>query len=735
MVKRTHVRKIAATAKPAKAKHAKAPTEVRQRNLMSLGRVSFVSQRGIDSLLRAVRDDKNFPEAFSRGAQYRARKAMTSLQTEYGPLVHDVDMLDKKGRPQKVACQNPLAWFVYQCEHSPDYAKIVRDALAEHPCSPDKKWSIILYQDGVDPSDGLSNNHSRKTSVFYWALAQFGMRALAHEEMWGVVNLMRTKSANELESALAQVFCKIAELFQEMHVSGVWVNISGDHGEAPIRANIFADIAVLLADSPAWKDLTACKGHSAHRCCPLCMNACNHNQVNPYHETSARFVPITCFEWTRFQKHSDETMRWAVLRINDCHSRWLAKEKGMTNERFEKIEMIHGFNWSAYNIILHERMRVGIASCLMYDWAHVYVNDGLADTEMGQCMKVLHLSSVATTYAEVKSYASTFTFPKTRGSPLHVFDESTTRNNLKKENFTSSASEFLTLTPIFHRYFQKVVLRRNVCVPQVLSTIAVLEVVMILMAVQTGCVTSEMLTLAIYTHLMRYKEAYGESAVRPKHHYALHLGDMLGRFGFLLSTFTHERKHRLVKKYTRNRCTLKSWARGALEEITCHQSHELSFPFFMVPARSAPRGKLMHHIRDLFPGAPDSEFNLHTTLKCSGGQVRRGDIVLVTSDGAQHIGELLLAVSIQSIQPFQIFCIVSLWTIDRASASSSGSALPVPKPNDNDWLPMLVSDAHLVRQSSLDITASLTYRASDDGKSALVHLPFEYSSTIDLAAP
>ena len=143
----------------------------------------------------------------------------------------------------------------------------------------------------------------------------------------------------------------------------------------------------------------------------------------------------------------------------------------------------------------------------------------------------------------------------------------------------------------------------------------------------------------------------------------------------------------------------------------------------------------MRHTRDLFPGAPDSEFNLHTTLKCSGGEVRRGDIVLVTSDGAQHIGELLLAVSIQSIQPFQIFCIVSLWTIDRASASSSGSALPVPKPNADDWLPMLVSDAHLVRQSSLDITASLTYRASDDGKSALVHLPFEYSSTIDLAAP
>ena len=37
--------------------------------------------------------------------------------------------------------------------------------------------------------------------------------------------------------------------------------------------------------------------------------------------------------------------------------------------------------------------------------------------------------------------------------------------------------------------------------------------------------------------------------MRPKHHYAAHLPDQYKRFGFLVSCLTHERKHRLVKRY------------------------------------------------------------------------------------------------------------------------------------------------------------------------------------------
>ncbi len=77
--------------------------------------------------------------------------------------------------------------------------------------------------------------------------------------------------------------------------------------------------------------------------------------------------------------------------------------------------------------------------------------------------------------------------------------------------------------------------------------IAVLQVVVLLLDLQAGTVSAGALTTVIKNHLGLYEIAYGDSAVRPKHHFALHLGPMLRRFPFLLSTFVHERKHRVVK--------------------------------------------------------------------------------------------------------------------------------------------------------------------------------------------
>ena len=77
--------------------------------------------------------------------------------------------------------QNPLAFLAYHAEQSVHYAEIIRRAFEKHTCEPGSPWRLILYQDGVDPSDGLAKSHSRKSSVWYWAFTEFGMEAFAHE--------------------------------------------------------------------------------------------------------------------------------------------------------------------------------------------------------------------------------------------------------------------------------------------------------------------------------------------------------------------------------------------------------------------------------------------------------------------------------------------------------------------------------------------------------------------------
>ena len=125
------------------------------------------------------------------------------------------------------------------------------------------------------------------------------------------------------------------------------------------------------------------------------------------------------------------------------------------------------------------------------------------------------------------------------------------------------------------------------------SMVACLAVVLLLVSVKTGLVSASDLLSAISVHLPLYKACYGDGCVRPKQHYALHLPDMLQRFGFLLATFTHERKHRLVTRYTRDRKNLSSWDLGAIEDNTCHQMWELKQDFSMAMKTSFPRERIL----------------------------------------------------------------------------------------------------------------------------------------------
>ena len=66
---------------------------------------------------------------------------------------------------------------------------------------------------------------------------------------------------------------------------------------------------------------------------------------------------------------------------------------------------------------------------LMFDAAPVYVHDGLADTELGQKMKVFHSHRSPTSFKELGEYVDTFTFPKSAPSLKHLLSKSANRNS------------------------------------------------------------------------------------------------------------------------------------------------------------------------------------------------------------------------------------------------------------------------------------------------------------------
>ena len=143
---------------------------------MSLGRASYVSKEGMAKLLKSVEED-GMSETFSRTTQYRARKNVCATPTPHGTLLDYKKLTLIDGEEWEIAIANPFALFREQCRTSPHFCKIVVEALVRYPCTPGTPWGLVLYEDGVDPSDGLAKHHTRKVDVYYFTFLQFDYHA------------------------------------------------------------------------------------------------------------------------------------------------------------------------------------------------------------------------------------------------------------------------------------------------------------------------------------------------------------------------------------------------------------------------------------------------------------------------------------------------------------------------------------------------------------------------------
>ena len=112
----------------------------------------------------------------------------------------------------------------------------------------------------------------------------------------------------------------------------------------------------------------------------------------------------------------------------------------------------------------------------------------------------------------------------------------------------------------------------------------------------------------------------------------------------MLGTLCNERKHRVIKRHTRNRLNLMHRDLGSLEEVTCNQIRELKRSF-------VKNGQLMQsQVRNAeghtlllseHPGLTRDDFTLSPHVRGQHGEARLGDVVMYRNNaGEQLIGML-----------------------------------------------------------------------------------------------
>ena len=214
------------------------------------------------------------------------------------------------------------------------------------------------------------------------------------------------------------------------------------------------------------------------------------------------------------------------------------------------------------------------------------------------------------------------------------------RVSLDNDHFKCDVHEALHIYLLVRVFLEADVLPR--CSDQCVSFRALCAVLDLLQCVKhEGRVSVATLRDAVFGHLRSFMAAYSEHGWIPKHHLAIHLCDALQRHGTLIGCLVHERRHKIVKRWSRDRYTTKSFERGLLEELTVEHMHAMKEDWCIDDRSqtlwSEPRKAMSDAIKHEFPDT--NVVHCANMVRANGAAITAGDVAFADIGGRRQLVE------------------------------------------------------------------------------------------------
>ena len=421
--------------------------------LTDLKRGRYASTNAIAHLLDTVRR-QGIPECSSASAQRRARVALCSQATPFGPIVQQLEVPakhDPARAPTNVIIpyQNPLAMLhvsVHECE---PLAELMRDAVRTHgEPSLAAPWRLIWYFDEIGQSP-LATVDTRKTYGTYWSFWEFGPRMLCTDNCWFVASAVRSTEVKKLEGGPSHLSKLILRTFFRNDggdlKTGIILHVHGrDH---PLI--IFGVLSIVCGDLDALFKFLCSKGQNANVPCPMCTNIVS--VKCGWAVGSDVLRAFTCLNYDEIKPHTDATIRALVRGLRDAAADVDAGR--MSEAEFEELQTRRGWNHSPDNILFDELVCVDPASSFHIDWFHTYLQTGIFNYEFGVAREFLKSVRPPIKIDAMQAFARRFRWPKQYPSPAYLLcSEHFSKDTL---HFKCSGSEALSLFPVLDLFFRK----------------------------------------------------------------------------------------------------------------------------------------------------------------------------------------------------------------------------------------------------------------------------------------
>lgn len=225
-----------------------------RRILESIGRNSFVTQRGLAAVLDEI-NEFGMPDATSRSTINRARThELFDVDTPYGKVIRRSVIMNAMGSPLSFYTIDPRACLHHFGACSANFKSFLLRRLRAHPCSPDKPWNIVIYNDEIVNGNPLRHEILRKLQSFYFSFREFGPRALSSEYLWFTVAAARSHYVNELDGGIGRYARDTLLLFEDFATVGFQID----------DIIIWAKVSTFVADESALKMCLGVKGPSLY---------------------------------------------------------------------------------------------------------------------------------------------------------------------------------------------------------------------------------------------------------------------------------------------------------------------------------------------------------------------------------------------------------------------------------------------------------------------------------------
>lgn len=204
------------------------------------------------------------------------------------------------------------------------------------------------------------------------------------------------------------------------------------------------------------------------------------------------------------------------------------------------------------------------------------------------------------------------------------------------------------------------------CAAVVACFLMLMKVMDLLVKINRGKqVSPAQLKQTIFDHAKAFLDIHGHDYWVPKNHLALHLPDMLRRAKTLVSLFTHERKHKAIKRFANNLTTSTlSYEKSMLEDLWSTQLETLAEP------SAFPSGEIVFTGQKAAPralreglGLRAEDISVSQMATIDGLRVYAKDVCSFISSGEERIGQVYCHVVVYGVK---MTCI-SEWTLLQPS--------------------------------------------------------------------